>query len=54
MDNGQAWPQYFAVDDKIIAPFYEISGKKVTENKFGLGFKITECEYLWNKYLNRK
>ena len=43
------WLHYSKVDDNIIAPFYEITDD--LEKRFGVGLKITECEYLFKKYL---
>ena len=52
--NGQSsgeWLKYNKVEDKIVAPFYEITNKPEIGIRFGVGLKITECEYLFKKYL---
>ena len=50
-ESSAEWHQYYKIDDKIIAPYYEITDKPKPDTNFGVGLKITECEYLWKKYI---
>ncbi|CAG2112292.1 unnamed protein product [Medioppia subpectinata] len=49
--NGTHWQKYFAIDDNIVAPFYEITIEPKAVTNFGVGFKMHECQHLWRKYL---
>ena len=52
--NGQSsgeWLHYNRVENKIVAPFYEITDKPEIEIRFGVDLKTFECESLFKKYL---
>ncbi|CAG2174660.1 unnamed protein product [Oppiella nova] len=44
------WPQYYSINDAIIAPYYEFTNDLRKDTNFGNAFKSVECEYLWRKY----
>jgi hypothetical protein len=51
--NGTFWPNYYTINDKIIAPYYEITNEPKSDTNFGIGLKIHECVYLWKKYMDQ-
>ncbi len=51
--NDTFWPNYYTINDKIIAPYYEITNELKSDTNFGIGLKIHECVYLWKKYMDQ-
>ncbi len=49
--NGVVWPKYYTINNKIIAPYYEITNEPKPVTNFGYGLKLDECDVLWKKYL---
>jgi len=45
--SGTFWPNYYTINDKIVAPYYEITNEPKSDTNFGIGLKIHECIYLW-------
>ena len=50
--NGVPFKPYYAITDRVVKPFYEISENPKPNNNFGIGSKAIECGYIWNKYLD--
>lgn len=49
--SSAEWQPFYTLNDNTIAPFYEITTEPKPQTNFGLNLKITECEYLWKKYI---
>jgi len=50
---NKKWPKYHIKDHKVIAPFYEFSGKNDNKKRiYELDLKSNECENLWKKYIS--
>ncbi|CAG2174446.1 unnamed protein product [Oppiella nova] len=49
--SGAEWRQYYGLNDRVIAPYYEFTTEPKLKTNFGLNVKSIECEYLWYKYL---
>ncbi|XP_054163954.1 uncharacterized protein LOC128961720 [Oppia nitens] len=50
--RGVKWPSYWSIGDNIVMPYLEIGNEEKPEiSPFGMAFKHTECDLLWDKYL---
>ncbi|CAG2178447.1 unnamed protein product [Oppiella nova] len=49
--GGADWPEFYAIGNKTLYPYYEVTNYPKNDTNFSFGLKNTECERLFKPFV---